>query len=69
MCSSSIPKPAPAPAPAAPSASAYVSPEADPNSPAGKAVQRKDLRINPNRVPGTGSGLVIPRAGEGGVRG
>lgn len=56
-------------------AAAYVSPEADPNSPNSdiNAVSRKKLKVNITPSPVPGSGLQIPTYGReqdsGGVRG
>lgn len=64
MCMSkpAAPRAAPAPTPPAPTAEAYVSPEADPNSPyaAANAVSRRKLKIDLATPGSTGAGLTIP---------
>lgn len=69
MCSSKLfggakPQAAPVPAAPSPTATAYVSPEADPSSPgsAANAVSRKKLKIDLATPRAPGAGLVIPSA-------
>ena len=69
MCTSRLfggarPQAAPPPAAPSPTATAYVSPEADPASPnsAANAVSRKRLKIDLATPSTMGAGLVIPTA-------
>lgn len=54
-----------------PTATPFVSPEADPNSAAGAVTTRRKLLINATKVPGSATGLQvpIPPPGTSGVRG